>query len=75
MSHPFNKAGIREDSLFLQYFATLGEAIDSTSAVGAELRLYDLSDASARTATASYVPTASRDSSSASMGCTGAVAR
>jgi hypothetical protein len=75
MSHPFNKGGVREDSLFLQYFATLGEAIDSTSAVGAELRLYDLSDASARTATASYVPTASRDSSSASMGCTGAVAR
>ncbi len=75
MSHPFSKDGIREDSLFLQYFRTLGERIDSASAVGAELRLYDLSDASARTATASYVPPASHDSSSASIGCAGAVAR
>ncbi|HET7622029.1 MAG TPA: hypothetical protein VFK39_09005 [Gemmatimonadaceae bacterium] len=75
MSHPFNKGGIREDSLFLQYFASLGERVDSTSAVGAELRLYDLSDALARTTTAGYVPPASGDSSSAGIGCSGAVVR
>jgi 4-amino-4-deoxy-L-arabinose transferase-like glycosyltransferase len=75
MSHPFNKAGIREDSLFLQYFATLGKQIDSASAPGAELALYDLGAASASTTAASYVPPASGDSSSADMGCSGAVSR
>jgi hypothetical protein len=74
MSHPFNKAGIREDSLFLQYFSTLGRRIDSTSAVGAELVLYDLSAAST-SATATFVPPASGDSSSADMGCIGAVSQ
>ncbi len=75
MSHPFNKAGIREDSLFLQYFAALGKEIDSASVVGAELALYDLSAASAGTTAASYVPLASGDSSGADMGCSGAVSQ
>ncbi|HEU6452573.1 MAG TPA: glycosyltransferase family 39 protein [Gemmatimonadaceae bacterium] len=73
MSHPFNKGGIREDSLFLQYFATLGKQIDSASAVGADVALYDLSAASSSAAATSYLPPASGDSSSADMGCSGAV--
>lgn len=76
MSHPFSKGGIREDSLFLRYFAGMGDRIDSTSAVGAELRLYDLHDGAARaTAAGGFVPTASGDSSSAGLGCTGAVSQ
>lgn len=73
MSHPFIKGGIREDSLFLQYFAALGRRIDSTSAVGAELSLYDLGAADTGTTATSFVPPASGDSSSAEVGCSGAV--
>ncbi|HEU4585234.1 MAG TPA: glycosyltransferase family 39 protein [Gemmatimonadaceae bacterium] len=73
MSHPFAKAGIREDSLFLQYFSALGRRIDSTSAIGAQLALYDLSAARTSAAQASFVPPASGDSSSADLGCSGAV--
>jgi hypothetical protein len=75
MSHPFSKAGIREDSLFLQYFSAVGRRIDSTSAVGAELALYDLSTGSTSAAATSFVPPASGDSSSADMGCIGAVSQ
>ncbi len=73
MSHPFNKAGIREDSLFLQYFSALGRRIDSTSAVGAKLALYDLSAGTTSATAASFVPPESGDSSSADLGCSGAV--
>ncbi|HEY9428811.1 MAG TPA: hypothetical protein VIR34_16750 [Gemmatimonadaceae bacterium] len=74
LSHPFNKSGIREDSLFFQYFSTLGERIDSASAVGARLALYDLSSAASRAVPASFAPPQSHDSSAASIGCAGAVA-
>ncbi len=74
MSHPFSRAGIREDSLFLGYLATLGERLDSASAVGAELRLYDLA-APPRTSATEFVPPASGDSSLAHIGCSGAVSR
>ena len=74
LSHPFNKSGIREDSLFLQYFATVGKRIDSASAVGAELSLYDLSDADPSAVSTGFVPPPSHDSSAAHIGCVGAVA-
>jgi len=74
LSHPFNKGGIREDSLFIQYFAAIGTQTDSATAVGARLALYDLSEAHARSAPAGFAPPASGDSSSAGIGCTGAVA-
>jgi hypothetical protein len=75
MSHPFNKAGIREDSLFLQYFSAIGKRIDSTNAIGAELGLYDLTAANTSATAGSFVPQASGDSSSASTGCSGAVSQ
>jgi len=74
LSHPFNKSGVREDSLFLQYFSAMGERIDSVGAVGAQLALYDLSGADTRAVPASFAPPQSHDSSAASIGCVGAVA-
>jgi hypothetical protein len=73
LSHPYNKSGIREDSLFFQYFSTVGKRIDSASAIGAELSLYDMSDMGTRAVSASFVPPLSHDSSAANIGCVGAV--
>jgi hypothetical protein len=73
LSHPFSKSGIREDSLFFQYFAAVGTQIDSASAVGAKLALYDLSSKVSRAVPASFVPPPSHDSSAADVGCVGAV--
>jgi hypothetical protein len=76
LSHPFNKNGIREDSLFLRYFASVGTRIDSASAIGAELSLYDMSGASggeSHAMPASFEPPLSHDSSGTAMGCVGAV--
>jgi hypothetical protein len=73
MSHGFRKAGIQEDSLFFRYFATLGSTTDSVSAVGAELRLYDLAAPAALPGSANFVPPLSGDSSLARIGCSGAV--
>lgn len=75
LSHPYNKSGIREDSLFLQYFSTVGRRIDSASAVGAELSLYDMNGVGTRAVPASFVPPASHDSSAANIGCVGAVSK
>jgi hypothetical protein len=74
LSHPYSKSGIREDSLFLQYFSTVGQRIDSASAIGAELSLYDMSGTGTRALPASFAPPQSNDSSAAAIGCVGAVA-
>jgi hypothetical protein len=75
LSHPFLKGGIREDSLFTKYFSTVGRRIDATSAIGAELQLYDLSaSASTRDARASFTPPTTSDSSYAAVGCVGGLA-
>jgi hypothetical protein len=74
ISHPFAKGGIREQALFMDYFAALGRQLDSVSKIGAELRLYDLGDAGARDARSTFVPPRSRDSSAAAIGCVGVVA-
>lgn len=73
LSHAFYKSGIHEDSLFFQYFATVGKQIDSSSAVGAELALYDMSSTDSRAVPASFTPPLSHDSSAADIGCVGAV--
>ena len=77
LAHPFLKGGIREDSLFVDYFAHVGRRIDATSAVGALAQLYDLSGAADGTTNAARssftVPTTS-DFSAATRGCIGVVA-
>jgi hypothetical protein len=73
ISHAFRKSGIREDSLFFEYLATMGRKIDSSSAVGAELALYDTRGAAERPALEGFVPPPSNDSTGAGMGCIGAV--
>lgn len=74
ISHAFRKNGIREDSLFFQYLAMLGQKIDSTSAVGAELALYDTRGTARSAELATFVPPPSHDSTGADTGCIGAVA-
>ena len=74
LSHPFAKAGIREDSLFIDYFSAVGRRLDSSNAIGARLQLYDLSHSGTPDTRATFVPPASHDSSAAAIGCVGVVA-
>ncbi|HEU4643018.1 MAG TPA: glycosyltransferase family 39 protein, partial [Gemmatimonadaceae bacterium] len=57
LAHPFHKAGIDEDSLFLGYLARIGRPLATVSAPGALARLYDLGDTTrARAAAAGFSP-------------------
>lgn len=75
LSHPFLKGGIREDSLFVDYFSTVGRRLDSVGATGAKLQLYDMSGSGvARDVRAAFAPPTTSDTSAAAVGCVGVVA-
>ncbi|MBX6333635.1 MAG: glycosyltransferase family 39 protein, partial [Gemmatimonadaceae bacterium] len=70
LSHPFNKGGVREDSLFTGYLEHIGRRIDGIERPGALAELYDLSDTTrARTGSEHFALPTSHDSSAAYQRC------
>jgi len=75
LAHPFSRAGIDEQRLFLGYLAHLGRRVGGFSAPGAIAALYDLGDSTrAARGPAGYVPPASGDTTGVRERCFGVVA-
>jgi hypothetical protein len=69
LSHAFNKAGVREDSLVLGYLARIGRRLDDFTAPGATVQLFDLSDSTRAAAARAFVIPASGDTSATNQRC------